>query len=495
MRAGSGWPTQRLEFEALGLCVVLAIAYLWSVDLRATRGASITGDEPFYLLTTQSLLRDGDLDLRNQYQWQSYREFFDHEQPLWLQSADRPGEPLLSPHDPGLAVYLVPGFAAGGLRGAQLQLALTAALTYALAYVLVARRTGLHVWAWLATVGVGLTAPAFVYATEVYPEVLASLCLVVSLLVVDARWRDSRVGAVVGAVILAGLVSMLAWLGVKYVPLGAVVGLAALWWLGRSDARAVFIGASIASGAVYVGWHLSTYGALTAYSSSWAWAGAGTAEVVADHLSLVERAYRLTGLFVDERFGLGRWAPLLLLTLPAIAALALRPGLPRLASTLLVVQLLMATFVALTMMGWWFPGRTIVAVLPLAGWGLVELLRQVPRWMRAAIGAAGAYSVGITATLVSGVSTGEVVVAVNPYALSSTLFRVTASAFPDYRAWTAETVALHAVWTSAFVLGIVLSLTGERPGIEAMTMRARVRSRLDPREQVHREQVTAGVRS
>ena len=34
------------------------------LDIRASRGAFITGDEPFYLVTTQSLLSDGDLDLQ-----------------------------------------------------------------------------------------------------------------------------------------------------------------------------------------------------------------------------------------------------------------------------------------------------------------------------------------------------------------------------------------------------------------------------------------------
>ena len=61
-------------------------AIIASIGLRATRGASITGDEPFYLLTTQSLLQDGDLDLRQQYASESYRSFFDHAEPLWRQA-------------------------------------------------------------------------------------------------------------------------------------------------------------------------------------------------------------------------------------------------------------------------------------------------------------------------------------------------------------------------------------------------------------------------
>ena len=53
-----------LPLAAVALFILLSLAYGFSVDIRASRGASITGDEPFYLLTTQSLLADGDLGIR-----------------------------------------------------------------------------------------------------------------------------------------------------------------------------------------------------------------------------------------------------------------------------------------------------------------------------------------------------------------------------------------------------------------------------------------------
>src|SRR5690606_5999554 len=53
---------------AVAMFLLLAVVYSASLGLRATRGASITADEPFYLMTTQSLIDDGDLDLRQQYE-------------------------------------------------------------------------------------------------------------------------------------------------------------------------------------------------------------------------------------------------------------------------------------------------------------------------------------------------------------------------------------------------------------------------------------------
>ena len=169
------------------LFALLATCYLASIGLRASRGASITGDEPFYLVTTQSLLQDGDLDLRQQYASESYRSFFDHAEPLWRQADPLPDGRLLSPHQPGLSVLLIPGFALGGLLGAQIQMLLIAAATFALAYHLIARETGRRWLAWGTTAVVALSPPAFVYATEIYPEMPAALCVVGALFAAATR--------------------------------------------------------------------------------------------------------------------------------------------------------------------------------------------------------------------------------------------------------------------------------------------------------------------
>ncbi len=73
------------------------------------------------------------------------------------------------------------------------------------------------------------------------------------------------------------------------------------------------------------------------------------------------------GLLVDRDFGLAAWQPAWLLIVPAIAALAGAPA-ARLAALALPLAAgwLVATFVALTMQGWWFPGRQVVVVLPAA---------------------------------------------------------------------------------------------------------------------------------
>ena len=164
------------------------------MDPRATRGASITGDEPFYLPTTQVLLADGDFDLTNQYEAKSYDSFLDHSAGLWRQSEPKSDNgKLLRPYNPGLSMLIIPGFAFGGLIGAQVQPMVLEAATMALGSVLADRLTGRRALNWVVALGVGLSAIAFIYSTEIYHELPGALALVLSLLLVPRErtrvWR------------------------------------------------------------------------------------------------------------------------------------------------------------------------------------------------------------------------------------------------------------------------------------------------------------------
>ncbi len=431
-------PRTRLLLPAAALFLLLAGAYVGSIPLRASRGAEIIGDEPFYLLTTQSLIADSDLDLRNQYAARSYEEFFDHPRGLWYQMEPLPDGRLLSPHNPGLSVLLVPGFAIAGLRGAQAELLLIAAATFVLAYAAGARLVGEARWSWAAAAIIGLTATPFVYATEVYPEVPAAFALLASLLPRPGR-------GVGGAAAVLVSLTALVWLGVKYAPLAALV---AAWWLwrGRGSERAILAAGGAVSAAVFAWFHLETFGALTPYSVSTVWAGESTAEVVADHVSFLDRAYRLYGIFLDARFGLVVWAPVLAAGIAGAPRLLARSGPARWWAALIAAQLLIATFVAITMMGWWFPGRTMMTVLPLFVPFLAFALREAPRWGRAAIGALAGLSLWYTARIAFAAASGEVTVAVDPFEMGDPLFQAWRGLFPDYRSWSPDTVARTVAW-------------------------------------------------
>jgi hypothetical protein len=98
------------------------------------------------------------------------------------------------------------------------------------------------------------------------------------------------------------------------------------------------------------------------------------------------------------------------------------------------------------MMGWWFPGRTLAVVLPLMPLVLTILLTQVTPALRAVVGTLGVWSVATTAALARAAGSGEVTLAVDPFALRSFVFNATSPLFPDYRAWSSETVLLTIIW-------------------------------------------------
>jgi len=449
---------------AVALFVLLVAVYPWSIGIRASWGASITGDEPFYLITTQSLLDEGDLDLRREFDRHTYASFFDHADDLWDQSAPRPDGMLLSPHNVGLPFLLIPGFALGALfdnslLGTQWEMVIIAALTFALAYVLVARLTSAPLLAWLSTAAVSLSATSFIYSSEIYPEVPAALLLVVALLLATARQRSGVAAAIVMVFVLTAMV----WLGVKYAPLAGVVGAYALW-RSTPSARWIIVAGGLACTIAYAWFHLAVFGHLTPYSINLIYAGQATTDVIASHASYVDRLYRLWGLFVDQRFGIGRWAPALLVV-PLGAPLLWRAGAhARLLLALIVVQILLATFVAITMMGWWFPGRTLVTVLPLMAVPIAYAALRLRPYVRYAIAALAAYSIAITLVLAIAGRAREIAVAVNPFDLHAALFRLPAAAFPNYTSWTVHTWVLHLVW-----LALVLS------AIAFATVRPRVR--------------------
>ncbi|HVF74916.1 MAG TPA: hypothetical protein VM938_07690 [Acidimicrobiales bacterium] len=414
---------------ALVVFLVVFLAGQAAVGMRASRTAATTGDEPFYLLTVQSLVSDGDLDLRDEYANEEMRSFWDGTVPLWKQMTPAPDGRLLAPHDPGLPLLLVPAYALGGLRGVQRFLVLLWALAMA-AMAVVALRTKAPQWAAvLAAVAVGAGVPGLVYGSQVYPEATAALLLSLALLLVtDERARPFLFAAVLFA---------LAWLGVKYVPLGTVL---AVGYARRHpvDRRAV---ALLALGAVhFVWWHQHTFGGLTPYSTNIVWSGEGDSSILADHVDWGGRSYRLYGLFLDARFGLFRWLPLAPLALWGITrrtAAYLAP---------LAVCVLMGTFVSITIMGWWFPGRMLIAGLPV----LVVLIAHGAARLPRTAAVLAAWSLAVAAAVALAAHTEAIRLAVDPFTVGFPL--PPHQVFPDFRAFGARQVTLTIAWGAALTM-------------------------------------------
>ena len=147
--------------------------------------------------------------------------------------------------------------------------------------------------------------------------------------------------------------------------------------------------------------------------------------------------------------------PILLVVVPGLVLLAKAGSTQRLVLGLIAAQMLIATFVAITMMGWWFAGRTLVTVLPLMVLPLTLLALSAPTGVRAAVAALGVYGASITAGLAYAAYTGEITIAVDPFEMRYLPFQGLSWLFPDYRSWTMETWALTALWLVAAVMSVL----------------------------------------
>ncbi len=362
------------------LAVVFVATALWSglgAGVRATAGGRVTADEPQYLLSAISLAEDGDLDIADELDAQRWRAF--HRAPLPTQTEPRADGTTLSPHDPLLPALLAPGVAVvsavapdwqyAELAGARLVMALLAgALAGALAWTAVAR-LGVSVRTALVTVGgFAAVAPFAAYGSQLYPELPAALAVAGAAAALlptrpEARWTPPAVPTWTGTAIWVGAVVALPWLGVKYAGVAAAIALIGLV-SDRRHRRAALVVLALA-GVAYLVFHQRLYGGWTVYAAGDHFT-AGELTVVGQHPDHVGRTVRLLGLLVDRHFGLVAWAPGWLLGVPALAWVARRGG--RTAVVLLVplaAGWATATWVALTMHGWWWPGRQVVVVLPL----------------------------------------------------------------------------------------------------------------------------------
>lgn len=447
------WSPARLRVAVIAVGLLVAGAAAAGVGVRATYGAQVSADEPQYLLTAISLAEDFDLDIADELSDQRWRAF--HAAELPEQTKPLPGGRRVSPHDPLLPLLLALPVAVGGWVGAKLAMAAMLGLTMALtAWTLVHRFAVAPVVALAVPALFGVTAPLAVYGTQIYPEVPAALLVVVGVLAGTGRLRGT------GLVLLTAAVAALPWLAIKYSPVAAVLallGLVRLWREGRRRSAVGVVAVLAAAGAVFVAVHLAVYGGVTAYASGDHFVG-GELTAVGYAPNYAGRAVRLVGLLVDREFGLAAWQPAWLLAVPALALLARRPPPHWMAVWApLMAGWLTATFLALTMHGWWFPGRQAVVVLPLAVMA-IAITADRSRVFLALTCATGALGIWSYAWLVAAGYRGTATWIVDFYRVDDPWYRAWSWLLPAYRTATPATWVRHALWLAVVAAAVLLAL-------------------------------------
>jgi hypothetical protein len=283
----------------------------------------------------------------------------------------------------------------------------------------------------------------------------------------------------------------------------AMLGLIRWWRAGHRGSVAGFVAGLGAAAAAFLVVHRLVWGGWTVYASGDHFQQSGEFGVVGFHPHYFGRALRLVGLFVDREYGIAAWQPAWLLLLPAAAAVVawvsrqravhatsvgvtfVRSPVPGGASptrapltrdgsvplTVLGVVAagwLVATFVAVTMHGYWWPGRQLVVVLPL---GVLVILCWLARcgWLvrRIALGL-GLAGVLSYATLLIGGYQREITWVSGFQRVDDPVYALVRHVLPDYRG---DFWPLHIAWIAAFAALLVAGFRAARAASVGVAVR------------------------
>ncbi|MBI2835792.1 MAG: hypothetical protein HYX76_15335 [Acidobacteria bacterium] len=324
------------------------------------------GDEPHYLIVTQSLLLDGDLQIENNHTRRDYRAYFPGVlRPDYLQRGTN-GQ-IYSIHAPGLPALLVPVFAAGGYRLVIIFLCAASAAATSLAWILAFSLTASAGAAWFGWAAVALAPPFLLHAFAVYPDALASGIVLTGVAGLLATNREQRAGgwAAHGLALAA-----LPWLHTRYAVLAASIGSLIVVRLirGARPVRdvAAFLAVPFLSALLWLAFFWQLYGRFNPTAPY----GGYTQSAL---------AYIRTGLpalLFDQQYGLVANAPVLLAGLAGLAIMYRGPrdGSPQ-SDRRLAIEITIVLLPYLMMAGayrMWWGGRSAPArfavpiVLPLA---------------------------------------------------------------------------------------------------------------------------------
>ncbi len=335
------------------------------------------GDEPHYLVMTQSLLRDRDLAIENNHARGDYREYFDRRLAPDYRTRGRDGV-IYSIHPVGLPIVVAPAFALGGYIGVVAFLVIVAACGAAFAWWTAARFVGTNA----ATVGwlaAALSTSFVLHSFAVYPEMIAGVCAAVAL-----WWTGRTTGHEPRTWLVRAIaVAALPWLGTKYAPMSLGIAAALAVRARRELGGRGFILAAVPYVASVAVW-------LLFFQAYWG-SPLPSAPYGADHqTSLRNLVMGLPGVFVDQEYGVLPYAPALLFVVPGLWRMWRAGG----AARTMAVEIVLAFGALAGTVGafaiWWGgsspPGRELVAgllllVLPVAYADRALRTAPLQRWM------------------------------------------------------------------------------------------------------------------
>jgi hypothetical protein len=312
-------PTRRTA-ALVGLVFFLVV---WGLTTHAKYSA--TGDEPHYLMATESLVADGDLDLANNYAADAGRRFGHAGLTAGPHAARSRSGALCPVHDVGLSVLVAPLYALargvadhlppaalarfhtsrGLITYSLLSLAMLALTAFALAIlVAVLRRRVSRSTATVVALAMALSPPVLSNAFLIFTEPIAFA--VVCGVLVAVWWKERASGVTLAAAMAA--VALLPWLHRKYLPFAIGLLFVIAWQ--RRERLARLGAARLMLLAVVLA--LPTLALLAWTQATW---GSPGGPLVQGRVPFSLAAFRegAVGLLLDREYGLFTWAPIYLL--------------------------------------------------------------------------------------------------------------------------------------------------------------------------------------
>jgi hypothetical protein len=335
------------------------------------------GDEPHYLIITQSLLLDRSLTIEDVHRRRDYLAYYPVELQPHVQRRGLNGR-IYSIHAPGLPALVAPAFALGGYHAVVVFLVLLASLASALAWHLAWLTTRRTDAAWFGWAAVTLPVTAIFHSFTIYPDGIGGILTLTgvwALLRADQEARGGTAEAARPWLLHGAALAMLPWMHSRFAVLAALLGALILLRLGTTKNPAgkavAFLCVPAVSAILWVGYFVAIYGRPDPSSAY------GPGEI--GSFSFVPGG--LGGLLFDQRFGLITYAPVMALAIAGLIMMLWRRENRRLALELLFVvipYLTLVTHFAMWWGGWSPPARFFAAVLPLfaipaaAAWTFVE---------------------------------------------------------------------------------------------------------------------------
>lgn len=177
-------PPDALRWSSGRAALLMFVAYVFLVP--ASLDYAMNGDEPYYLLLTDSIVRDFDLDLSNQYASPS-RPFANAPEAPQDGDPTGPAGEVFSRHEPFLSVLLSPGYLVGGRAGATIILAIFGALLARSTLRMMEEEGISHQTRMILLPFFALGPPVLFYSTRIWTEVPAAFFFVESVRAVRHR--------------------------------------------------------------------------------------------------------------------------------------------------------------------------------------------------------------------------------------------------------------------------------------------------------------------